>query len=227
MYLNFFIWYTEQSMPEQTQEQEIQPSTGVKKEKKGEAMPQYPETRIPRSTVATERETTKAEWDLKQIKGLREQLEVIQTKKQRQPPQAFKIAQRYHSSPQPMFGESVGTSQSFLEDQKRYGTTKAFFRLVNRTGIMAETGDTEIFRKEISDYEVAFKITIRGAAVVTLSAPYMLAQAFRIKHPLVKKILRVFNPYPRLFTKEARARYTPPPEFTSGTFDRQDRLIKE
>lgn len=201
-------------MPEESGEQEVQSITKAKEKKVSKPSPE--------TVVVVPSESH----DQEKIAVIREELQTIQEKRQELPGPVVKIAQRYYFSPQPMFGESAGTSQSFLQDHKKYGTAKALIRLVNRVGIMAKAGDAEIFKKEISNYEVPLKTKIRGAAIVALSTPYMLAQAFRINHPVARKIIGLFNPYPRLFTKEARARYTPPPEFTSGTFDSRGRLIK-
>lgn len=149
----------------------------------------------------------------------------LQAREKEQKDLLGKVTRRYQSSTR-KFGEGVGTSQSFLNDKKEYGLLRATVRLFKRSGILAETGNVEIFRNEIGDYNVSPRTIIRGVAVVILSIPQMFAQALNVKQPLLRKLAGLSSPYPGLFTKEARKNYSPPPEYESGTFDSKGNLVE-
>lgn len=141
-----------------------------------------------------------------------------------------RIASRYSASPTPeSFGESLFTSGSYFKDRKEgFSTLKAVERLACRVGTMAETGDTDVFRKDIDPHSVSIKTKLRGLAILTLSTPAIFVQALGTNNPLLRKMVGLFDPSRfGLITKKFFETYEQPFRFRSGTFDAEGNLVKE
>jgi len=132
------------------------------------------------------------------------------------------LAQRYKETPA-VYGESAGTSATFIKEREEMGTLGAINRLAARSGIFAETGDDSIISGELPD-KVSLKTRVRGAIVVGLSAPQMVVQATGVnpENPIVKRAIRITNPWTKrwLITKKARENYQAPVEWQSGWFSK-------
>jgi len=93
--------------------------------------------------------------------------------------------------------------------------------LAGRAGVYAENGNESIFQKDIGQQKVGLGTRLRGAAIVALTTPQMLVQAGH-DNPVTRFLADRLNPYPRLFSKDMRANYQPPPEFQTGSFTRDE-----